>query len=134
MFEVTTEPLSLDIFRVLTRYDDVTFEDADGTTVDMLDVWSIDLAHGIRDAAGVLGENESGWLEHGVVKVEDAREIDVIEGWVTVDRLKVTDVERVFLPEPVRESGLQLIRDALADAEQRLDESDESDESDEEAL
>jgi len=69
----------------------------------MLDVWSIDLAHGIRDAAGVLGENESGWLEHGVVKVEDAREIDVIEGWVTVDPSKVNDVERVFLPAPVRD-------------------------------
>jgi hypothetical protein len=39
------------------------------------------------------------WLVHGVVKIEDVREIDVVEGWCSVDREKVRIVELLPLDD-----------------------------------
>jgi len=55
MLEETTEPLTLDIYRVLTPYDDEPFEDTDGTTINMLNVWNMDLGYTLRNGRDVVG-------------------------------------------------------------------------------
>jgi len=127
MLEETTEPLTIDVYRVLTPYDDEPFEDTDGTTINMLNVWNMDLGYTLRNGRDVVGPDESAWFAHGAVKIEDAREVDTIEGWVTVKPTTVSAIELIHLSAPIKESALRLIRESLADAEQRLDESDDDD-------
>jgi hypothetical protein len=78
MFETTKDPLTLDIYRGNSM-----LPDADPTA------WNIDFDAGRGSAYSLCGQGEIAQLLHGRAKIEDIRDINVIEGWCSIDSGKV---------------------------------------------
>ena len=115
MFEMTTEPLTLDIWRGLcpASYGDVT-------------AWAVDFDTGRDDACNVTPSGEVMTLLHGRAKLEDVRDIDVITGWCDVDPVKVEHVEAIRFDD----ATMFRMVDQLQAATERLRELEDVDEDD----
>lgn len=117
MLESTTEPLTLDVFRGLTP------DDADD------EMWYVAVSAGIYDAGNVTPEDQIAWLVHGVAKIEDCRDIDLVE-----EEICMIDADRVRIVEVIAlvDSTIVKLEKHLAEAKDRLqglqDEPDEDDE------
>lgn len=86
MFETTTEPLTLDIWRGNSM-----LPDADPAA------WSIDFQTGLNDAKALCQKAEIPQLLHARAKIADICDINMAEGWCTIDPGKVELVELISL-------------------------------------
>jgi hypothetical protein len=84
MYETTTEPLTLDIWRGLCPpgYGDAT-------------AWAVDFETGLEDARAVTSAGQTMTLLHARAKLEDVREIDLVSGWGNVEPDAVEIVEAI---------------------------------------
>jgi hypothetical protein len=82
--------------------------------------WPIERGLGMCDARdNVCTAGDIPWLVHGVVKIEDVREIDVVEGWCSVDREKVRIVELLPLDDGTLTRMVEDLEAATTEINQR---------------
>ncbi len=99
-----TEALTLDVYRGVSPFDP---DD---------DTWYLADLPALHDAFAVTPSGQTPYLACGVAKIEDLREVNVIEGVASID------VGRVRLTElvPLSHSTFERMADQLDDAEARL--------------